>query len=189
MKTRNFLFLILILFFACNDSSDIKNSAGKRDTLDSWKEKTDYSNIIRFANFRMVAPANWFREEPDNSLRIIQFRVQGAEELKITGYYLGAQKKGDSLKLRRWFNEFASVSDSSSRRIDNGLIMLKIEGVYKKKPSSMAQEYEEVPGFTSLVAIAPSIKGFYYFKLVGPSDKVTEEEANFKSFMKSYTSY
>jgi hypothetical protein len=63
---------------------------------------------------------------------------------------------------------------------------VEIEGTYKKRPSEMVAEFEEEPSYKTLAAIVSTDNGPYFFKMVGPADKVNNEVKNFENFLNSY---
>ena len=70
--------------------------------------------------------------------------------------------------------------------VNDKIHLVTIKGTFKKKPFPMAQEFTEEADYMTIASIVPSNEGPYFFKLVGPADKVQKELKNFKFFMNSY---
>ncbi len=151
------------------------------------KLKVEGKNLT-FENVSMELPDTWIQEKPSSSMRVVQFFIKDNEDLVIAGFYFGNRDNMVDANIDRWKSQFTEVKNLNKKEFAGGkAVLVEIEGTYKKRPSEMVAEFEEVPSYKTIAAIVSTDNGPYFFKMVGPADKVNSEVSNFEKFLKSYT--
>ncbi|MFP4370068.1 MAG: hypothetical protein ACOC2K_00595 [Bacteroidota bacterium] len=177
MKLKISALLLALIIISCgNGQKDVK--------IPKLDEST--AQELMMADFVMLVPGDWIKENPDNEFRNVQYHIKGHMDVKMLGFYFGDQPEMAVQNIDRWKNEFTEVEETGGETIENGIEYVTIKGDFKKKPFPMAEEYQEVPGYMTIAAIVPSNEGPYYFKMNGPEDVVSEQLGNFLAFLKSY---
>jgi hypothetical protein len=150
------------------------------------KLKVEGKNIS-FENVTLELPENWIQEKPSSSMRVVQFFVKDNEDLVIAGFYFGNRDNMVDANINRWKSQFTKVNNLDKKDFAGGkAVLVEIEGTYKKRPSEMVAEFEEEPSYKTLAAIVSTDNAPYFFKMLGPADKVNNEVKNFENFLNSY---
>ena len=187
-----FILIITIVFLSCSkepekNTKEMPGDATHKMAMDGEKLATATGNILQFADIKLTTPVNWIEEPTTSDMRIIQYFLKEDKTINIVGFYFGNQPNMVAENIQRWKDEFSKVDISDEAKLAKGkATMVSITGTYRKKPFPMAQDFEEVPGYTTLASIVETNKGPFYFKMVGPSKIIKAETDHFKSFLDSY---
>ena len=153
--------------------------------------KTDMKiegSTMTFANVKMTVPALWIKEEPASPVRFVQFTSKDDEEFVVAGFYFGKQDEMVDANIKRWEAEFSKLDKNTRKEFAGGkVVMVTLEGTYKKKPFPMAEEFTETPNYTTIAAIVKTSDGPYFFKAVSSNSAIKNEMPNFESFLSSYS--
>lgn len=144
-------------------------------------------NKLTFENVEMQVPENWVSENPSSSMRVIQFFAKNNSDVIIAGFFFGNRANMTDANIDRWKSQFVKVNKADTKEFANGkALLVEIEGTYKKRPSEMVVNFEEVPNYKTIAAIVSTNNGPYFFKMVAPKDAADKELKNFEDFLNSY---
>ncbi len=171
-----------------NDMNGMGGDMGGMGGMQTPQATVSYDNgRVFMANFSLEIPESWNMVQPSSSMRLVEFLPDGDTEIPIAGFYFGNHGSMVDANIARWEREFSDLKNSETEDFHDGKIkFVQLSGVFKLKPTPMAQEYEETPGYMTLACIIPTPEGPYFFKVFGPKDKLEPEIENFRTFLKSY---
>lgn len=131
-------------------------------------------------------PSTWQRQQPTNTMRVVQFGVPLAEEdmgkVEFVVFYFQGQGGGVEENLKRWIGMFQDVQgkEKKAEKEVSGLKIttLDISGTYKDKPFPMSQDFTPRKDYRMLAAVVETPDdGPYFFRFVGPKKTIAAQEA------------
>lgn len=139
-----------------------------------------------------AVPDGWTAEEPENSVRLAQYRVSGSGgDGECVVFYFGPGQGGDPMaNARRWAAQFTQADGSSSEskmlvsNLSSGklpLHMVEVTGTYDGGMSSQGTS----EGYMLLGGIAIGPDAPWFFKFTGPEATVREQRAAFVALLES----
>jgi hypothetical protein len=145
------------------------------------------------ARVTWTRPAAW-EERPPSSMRKASYRVPGKSgDAEVAVFYFGPSSGGGvEANIARWLAQFVNLAADGARRdriTVNGLTVSTVrvaEGTFASGMPGGPTTPTERWGLHAAVVETPS--GAYFFKMTGPKDTVTAEEARFLEFLRSVKS-
>ena len=141
-------------------------------------------------------PTGWKSVTPSSAMRMAQMVVpgpQGSESGELTVFYFGPGGGGGvEANITRWIGQFkqpdGSPADALAKRDTKQVGGMKVDlvdvsGTFNAGAAMMGGAQKTAQ--RALGAIVDSPKGLVFFKLVGPSETVAQNEAAFSEFVHS----
>ena len=143
---------------------------------------------------RWTAPTGWTAAVPASSMRLAEYTLPPADGSlpgEISIFYFGASGGGGvEANVQRWIGQFSgadgAAASTQSEETVNGMKVHRVDASGTYNPG-MAGNGVSRDNHRMLGAIVESPVGLYFFKLVGPSDTVAARQAEFESFVKSFS--
>lgn len=144
---------------------------------------------------RWTAPEGWTAAMPASTMRLAEYTVppaDGSQPGELSIFYFGPGGGGGvEANVQRWIGQFkgadgATAAATQSVETVNGMKVHRVgaSGTYN---AGMAGNGVPRENHRMLGAIVETSVGLYFFKLVGPADTVEARQAEFESFVKSFS--
>jgi hypothetical protein len=138
-------------------------------------------------SFTVQAPADWMEQVPASSITAKQY--QAAPSVQVTITALGADGGGIARNINRWRIEQLKLPMADDKELISLSRILDL-GTSKGLYVDMENPKESgKPRILAIVVAYPDIarpQTTYFFKMMGPSDRVASQQANFETFAKSF---
>lgn len=142
------------------------------------------------------APSSWVETEPSSSMRVAQYRIDGAAgAAECVVYYFGPNQGGAAMaNAERWAGQFTQPDGSSSleRMKVSDLVaatgpakLVEVTGTYDGGMTMTDQPAKPRPGSMLLGGIVPGPDAPWFFKLTGPEATVRAEREKFVALLRS----
>ncbi len=141
-------------------------------------------------------PSSWIEIEPSSSMRVAQYRIDGAGgTAECVVYYFGPNQGGSAMaNAERWAGQFTQPDGSpSSARMKVSDIpaatgaahLVEVTGTYDGGMTMTDQPAKPQPGSMLLGGIVPGPDAPWFFKLTGPEATVRAERERFVALLRS----
>lgn len=128
---------------------------------------------------------------PAKPPRKATYRAEGKSgSVEIAVFHFGPGDGGGvEANIARWIGQFQGLSPGSAKRSENKVGELKVhevrvqQGTYASGMPGGPTKSEEGWGMHAAVVETPA--GNYFFKMIGPSQTVGDQEANFTALLQS----
>jgi len=145
------------------------------------------------------APDAWDGVKPSSSMRLAEYHApgpDGSEPAVMSIFFFGPGGGGGvDANIDRWVGQFSQPDGTSSAKAAkrtlrevNGMKvhLIDVSGTYSAgaamvQGSAGSKENQRVLG-----AIVEAPAGLFFFKLLGPKETMTAQEANFNAFVESF---
>ena|SRR5215204_1815942 len=152
------------------------------------------------AQLKFTVPAGWVEEERTSSMRVAQYRLPKApgdtEDASLVLYYFGQGQGGSTTaNIERWVSQIKQSDGAAAKEkaqekqfAANGLKVstVDVSGTYVAETAPGSGEFHNKPGYRLQAAVVETPKGSYFVKLVGPEKTVTQWNASFESYLRSF---
>jgi hypothetical protein len=151
----------------------------------------DVAPVSTAAGLTWTVPSSW-KTGPQKQMRLATYISTNGAECGV--FFFGANEGGDDeANIDRWIGQFTGPDGSSAKGAKKGsqqvngikVLTLDVSGTYLNPGGPMMTAGEPLKNARMLAAIARGPEGKVFFKLVGEKQRVTAEEANFHSLLKS----
>lgn len=182
------LSLFLVLFGCKEKSSKNTDKTEQSVSVTQTQSTTVESNTLQLADVSFTIAKGWKQVTPSNSMRVAQLQLEDNAEVEMAVFFFGQQDMADS-NINRWKGQYAKLDahQNLETSVEN-MLVIKLEGTFKKKAFPMAQDFTEAPGYATLAAIVPTKEGPYYLKVSAPKEIISAQEASIMEMLNSYTS-
>lgn len=149
---------------------------------------------VSFLDLTSTVPADWVKQPPSSSMRLVQYEVpgRGGEKADFVVYFFGKTQGGSAdANIARWRSQFTTGPDggpvepsvSRFKVEDMPVTLVELRGSYARNvgvgPGETARSDQ-----TLLAAIVEAPAGNLFVQLHGPSDTVQAEKAQFLQFLR-----
>lgn len=158
------------------------------------KESAEPTETVKVGPVNYTIPKSWKRQAPSSSMRAAQFGIPLAEgdegRVEVIVYYFGPDQGGSvDANIDRWKKQFQKLDGEekveSVQVGDLDVTIFDASGTYEYKPFPAAPRGEMMEGWRMLAGIVEApVAGSYYFRMVGPSKTIAEQEKAFKTMLK-----
>ena len=151
------------------------------------------------SELQFTVPAGWIEEPRSSSMRVAQYKLPkiagDTEDASLVLYYFGQGQGGTAAaNVERWVDQMkqadgSAVKDAKEERFEtNGLKVTTVDvsGTYVAETAPGSGTLNNSPGYRMRAAVIETPKGSYFVKLVGPEKTVTQWNASFLSYLKSF---
>lgn len=137
-----------------------------------------------------TVPKEW-KEMPERPMRKATYQAEGKDgPAEISVFYFGPNDGGGvDANITRWIGQFEGLPPEAAKRSENKVGELVVHEVRVDKgtfasgmPGAPAKSEE---GWGMHAAVVETPAGNYFFKMLGKSEAVTEQEANFTALLQS----
>jgi hypothetical protein len=155
--------------------------------------------VVELGNLKSRAPASWKEEEPQNRMRLAQFRLPKVDGDKRDAEVIIFRGIGGSAEanVNRWKNQFIppegktldDVAKVSKMKVgDADVTYLDVHGTYKFKaqPFNPNAKEERLPDYRLVGVVFDTKEAPYHIRLVGPAKTVAHYKAGFDSWLKGF---
>jgi hypothetical protein len=138
-------------------------------------------------NFTVQAPAGWQEQVPSSSVTAKQY--QAAPNVQVTITALGGDGGGIARNINRWRTEQLKLPAAGDKELISLSRILDLgtdKGLYVDMENT---KQSGSPRILAIVIAYPDIQRpytTYFFKMMGPSDRVASQQASFEAFAKSF---
>lgn len=179
MKYIYILVAVVGLISCKSEDNSNKNKIGQQ-------ANSERDERLVLGDIGLNIPSGWHSEVPENKMRVAQLSYVKSPSYKLAVFYFGEQDMVDA-NIERWKNQFTKLESEESIALDvEGIVTLKLQGTYKKKPYPMSQDFVEAPDYAMLAAIVPTSEGPYYLKISAHKEFILEIEQDFLGLLNSY---
>ena len=148
---------------------------------------------VRLLDLESVVGAIWEQEQPTSTMRLLQYRVEGAAgagDAAFVVYFFGAGQGGsNAANIERWQSQFTTADGgpvepvvTASRAGDMPVTLVELRGSYARS-LGMGQRVEPQPDQTLLAAIVETPNGNLFAQLHGPTATVAPARGDFEAFL------
>ena len=138
-------------------------------------------------SFTVQAPADWKEQVPASSITAKQY--QAAPSVQVTITALGADGGGIARNINRWRTEQLKLPMAGDKELISLSSIIDL-GTSKGLYVDMDNPRESgKPRILAIIVAYPDIarpQTTYFFKMMGPSERVASQQANFEAFAKSF---
>lgn len=142
---------------------------------------------VKAPSFAVQAPAGWQEQVPASPITAKQY--QAASNVQVTITPLGGSGGGLARNINRWRSEQLKLPEASDQELI-GLSKILDIGTGKALYVDMENPKETgKPRILAIVIAYPDIarpQTTYFLKMMGPSERVAGQQANFEAFAKSF---
>lgn len=141
---------------------------------------------VKAGNFEFEAAAPWVVKEPDNQMvkAALEYGKDGPV-LKI--YHFGAgQGGGVEANIARWIKQFEGepkVTPEMKKYGEQQVAIVTMEGTFLDGP--MMGKKTPMEGWSMFGAVIPHATGDVFFKMTGPTEKMTKAKKDFDALVAS----
>lgn len=138
---------------------------------------------------RWTAPSSWQASRPGSSMRLAEYLIPGAPEAGVLSiFHFPNGGGGVDANLKRWIGQFTGGPEAkTAEKTVNGLTVHTVDAAGEYNPGMAGAGAPPKTNFRMLGAIIDINGGLFVFKLIGPKDVVAGEEANWNSFIDSFS--
>ncbi len=142
-----------------------------------------------------VAPEGWTASAPASSMRLAEYVLppaEGSQAGELSIFYFGSAGGGGvAANVTRWIGQFTGVDGAAptshqSEETINGMKVHRVDAAGTFNPG-MSGNGVPRENHRMLGAIVESSAGLYFFKLVAPADTIDARQAEFETFVKSFS--
>lgn len=142
---------------------------------------------VKAPSFTVQAPAGWMEQIPSSTITAKQY--QAAPNVQVTITALGGSGGGLAKNINRWRTEQLKLPVANDQELI-GLSKILELGASKALYVDMENPKEAgQPRILAVVIAYPDIarpETTYFLKMMGPSERVAGQQANFEAFAKSF---
>jgi hypothetical protein len=142
-------------------------------------------------------PETWIEVEPASSMRIAQYRIDGAAgPAECVVFYFGPSQGGGAMaNAERWAGQFTQPDGSSSldrmKVVDiegarTAAQLVEVSGTYDGGMTMTAEPAKPHPGYMLLGGIVEGPDAPWFFKLTGPEATVRPERERMIGVLRSF---
>lgn len=151
------------------------------------------SVAVRLLDLQSVVTADWEKEQPTSTMRLLQYRVAGrggAGSASFIVYYFGPGQGGsNAANIERWQSQFTTADGgpvepviTTSKAGDLPVTLVELRGNYARS-LGMGQRVDPQPDQILLAGIVETPKGNLFAQLHGPTATVAPARAAFEAFL------
>lgn len=155
---------------------------------------SEKDRTIALGDFKLVAPAEFTRQQPRSQIIAYEFTSPAAEGDERGGR-LTVTAAGGSVEanIERWYGQFTQPDGGSTKdaatveelsAAGQKIYLVDIPGTFDDKPAPMAPGVKR-PNYRMLGAIVATPDGNYYLKFYGPRKTVEQQREAFASMLKN----
>jgi hypothetical protein len=149
-------------------------------------------NRVESDGLSFAVQPGWIEEEPENEMRVAQFRLPPAEgvadEARLIVFHFPEMRGDVQANIDRWADQFDTAAEpqvSSYEVGGNAVTVVDISGRYVAETRPASGEYYDEPGWRLLASIVQTSEGPYFFRMVGPGATIAKWADSFHNCMKS----
>jgi len=155
--------------------------------------------LAQKSELKFTVPAGWIEEPRSSSMRVAQYKLPRAtgdlDDASVVLYYFGKGQGGSTAaNIERWVGQMKqadgnAVRDAKQEQFEaNGLKVSTIDvfGTYVAETAPGSGTFHNSPGYRLRAAVIETPNGSYFVKLVGPEKTVTQWNASFLNYLKSF---
>ncbi len=147
------------------------------------------SRSVEALDITLQVPGNWEAETPTSNLRLLQYKVPGAEGGEPTEYVVFPPFGGTREEnITRWVDQFEAEGRELAMVVgtcpQGEYVLVDLIGTYNKPDGPpVRMQTVAAPGYRMLSVILTTANGNYFIKMVGPADTM---EASVQAFRDSF---
>jgi hypothetical protein len=165
------------------------------------EKQRDRGTLVKLDGLESRTPAVWHEEEPDNSMRLKQFRLSpigdDKDDVEVVIFYFGEGKGGSAEdNIKRWRSQFKppegkTIQDVSKvEKMKVGgvpVTYLDIRGVYTPLPPTNPNAKITIrQNYRLLGVVFEAKKGPYFIRMLGPANSVAYYKKGFDEWIKGF---
>jgi hypothetical protein len=157
--------------------------------------------VVDLGGLKSTTPAEWKKEKPASSLRLLQFSVPHADgdmsDAELVVFYFGKGGGGGMEEnIKRWKQKFVAPKGKTIDDVtkidkfkvsDREVVLVDIRGTYLfQAPSKGDAKKEQRPDHRMLAVILDTAEGAHFITLIGPARTMERHEKAFVDWIKNF---